>query len=51
MLSRLRNSEEFVRLNSRAAFVVENFGVVGASTGEEMQSLYAGYGQIAAELG
>ena len=49
-LSRLRTSEDFVRLNTRAGLVVNNFGVVGAFIGEEMQQLFASYQQHATEL-
>jgi hypothetical protein len=36
-LNRVRDSDEFHRLNSRAALIVENFGVVRALVGEELQ--------------
>jgi hypothetical protein len=50
-LARLRNTEEFQRLNARASFVVENFGVVSAWTGNEMQQLFGLFGSMAAEFG
>jgi hypothetical protein len=40
-LARVRISDEFVRLNLRAQLVVENFGVVGATTGDAIQSQMA----------
>ena len=49
-LARLRISEEFNRINLRAQLVVQNLGVVGASTGQEMQQLFAMFGQFAQEL-
>jgi hypothetical protein len=50
-ISRLRDSEELNRLNTRAAMVVENFGVVGASTGAELERLFGDFGSLIAELG
>jgi hypothetical protein len=50
-LARICNSEEFVRLNARASFVVENFGVVRAWTGDAMQQLFGIFGSMAAEFG
>lgn len=50
-LARLLVNEEFVRLNTRAQLVVENFGVVLAHTGEDLQRLFADFGQQAAALG
>ena len=35
-LSRLRASDDFLRITTRAQLIVENFGVVSASTGEEL---------------
>ena len=49
-LAQLRVSEEFQRLNGRAQLVVTNFGVVGATTGEALNQLFAQFGQNAAEL-
>jgi hypothetical protein len=49
-LSRLRVDPEFVRLNGRAQLVVQNFGVVAAWTGQELQRLFQEFGQDAAEL-
>jgi hypothetical protein len=49
-LSRLRVDQEFVGLNTRAQLVVENFGVVGATFGAELQALFADFEKAAAEL-
>ena len=49
-LARVRVSEEFQRLNTRAQLVVTNFGVVGAVTGEALTAQFAQFGQYAAEL-
>lgn len=49
-LSRLRYSEEFVRFDTRASLVVENFGVVMAFTGQELNRQFAEFGQQAATL-
>ena len=49
-LSRLRTSEEFVRLNTRAGLVVDRFGVVSAFAGEDLNRLFADFGQQATEL-
>jgi hypothetical protein len=49
-LANLRLSEEFIRLNARAQTVVENFGVVGASTGSNLEQLFGYFGELAAEL-
>jgi|SRR5919199_6241330 hypothetical protein len=49
-LARLRTSEEFMRLTTRAQLVVERFGVTAAVYGQELQSLFADFGKHAAEL-
>ena len=49
-LNRLRHSEEFLRLNARAAFIIDGFGVVGAYIGEELQRNFAGYQSDTADL-
>ena len=49
-LNALRTSEEFLRLNNRAALVVNNLGVINAFIGEELQRLFADFGAQAAEL-
>ena len=49
-LSRLRYSEEFLRLNNRASLVVENLGVVGAFIGEELNRLFADFQTQTADL-
>ncbi|MBV9328221.1 MAG: hypothetical protein JO352_31275 [Chloroflexi bacterium] len=50
-LARLRVSNEFIALNTRAQMVVENFGVAGAFVGEGLQALFADFGKQAAALG
>lgn len=49
-LERLRYSPEFLRLNTRALQVVENFGVVAGFVGEELDSQFAEFQQAATEL-
>ena len=49
-LNALRSSEEFLRLNNRAVQVVDNFGVVTAFLGEELQRLFADFQTQASEL-
>ena len=49
-LNQLRHSEEFLRLNARAGFIIDSFGVVGADVGEEVQRLYANFPQYTADL-
>jgi hypothetical protein len=49
-LARLRATDEFIALNTRAQMVVENFGVAGGFIGEGLQSLYADFGKQAAAL-
>ncbi len=49
-LNTLRTSEEFLRLNNRAALVVDNLGVINAFIGEELQHLFADFGTQASEL-
>ena len=50
-LNALRTSEEFLHLNVRAGLIVDNFGVITAFIGEEMQRLFADFRTQAAELG
>ena len=50
-LNAIRTSEEFLRLNNRAALIVDNFGVITAFIGEELQRQFADFGAQAAELG
>ena len=50
-LDRLRHSAEWIRLNTRATMVVDNFGVVGAYVGEDLQRLFGVFGEVAAERG
>ncbi|HLJ69235.1 MAG TPA: hypothetical protein VKX16_17915 [Chloroflexota bacterium] len=49
-LSRVRYSDEFIRLNARAALVVQNFGVVMAFTGDELTRQFRTFGEQAADL-
>ena len=49
-LNTLRNSEEFLSLNNRAALVVNNLGIINAFIGEELQRLFANFGTQAAQL-
>lgn len=49
-LAHLRMSSEFIRINARAQAVVQHFGVVGASTGQELQQLFAMFEQISQDL-
>jgi hypothetical protein len=50
-LARVRMSEEFERLSTRAGLVVEGFGVIGATTGEGVDRLMTLYQAQLAELG
>lgn len=50
-LSSLRFSEEFQRINAKAALVVEHFGVVDAHIGEDLQQVFDRFGKLASELG
>jgi hypothetical protein len=50
-LNALRSSEEFIRLTNRAIQIVDNFGIITAYIGEELQRLFADFGAQAAELG
>ena len=50
-LNAIRTSEEFLRLNNRAALIVDNFGVITAFIGEELQRQFADFGAQASELG
>jgi hypothetical protein len=49
-LNALRTSEEFLSFNNRAALVVNNFGVINAFIGEELQRLFADFGTQASQL-
>ena len=50
-LARLQIDLDFIRLTNRAQIVVQDFGVVFASTGDEMQGLFEQFGQNIQELG
>ena len=49
-LARLRASDEFIGLNTRALLVVENYGVAGGFVGEGLQTLFADFGKQSAAL-
>ncbi|MCA1646864.1 MAG: hypothetical protein LC797_15865 [Chloroflexi bacterium] len=49
-LNRLRYSQEWMRLNDRAQTVVDDFGVVSAFIGEDLQRLYAGFQSNTSDL-
>jgi len=49
-LARLRTSQEFIDLTTRAQLVVERFGVAGAFVGEELQRLFEDFGKQAGAL-
>src|SRR5579872_5262436 len=40
-LAQIRTTDEFIRINGRARFAVQNFGVVSGVTGGELQRLFA----------
>ena len=49
-LSRLRYSDEWVRLTDRANTVVDRLGIVSAYIGEDMQRLFANYQSNTSDL-
>jgi hypothetical protein len=49
-LARLRASDEFIALTTRAQLVVDNVGITGAFVGDGLQRLFADFGQQAAAL-
>ena len=50
-LSALQSNEEFMRLSNRAALIVDNFGIINAYIGEELQRVLADFGPLVNELG
>ncbi len=50
-LSEMRFGEEFQQLINKATLVVENFGVIDAHIGEDMQRGYEQYQQAVREIG
>ena len=50
-LDALRRNEEWLGMNARALMVVQNFGVVTARTGTELEALFKQFGEVMAELG
>ena len=49
-LNALRTNEEFLRLNNRAAQVVDDLGIITAFIGEELQRQFADFQTQASEL-
>ena len=49
-LARIRTSDEFARLNLRAALITERFGVVGAQLGERVATQLGIYNEQLEEL-
>jgi hypothetical protein len=49
-LAALRVNDEFVRISTRAAMIVEGFGVVGAALGAGLQDAVATYQEAVSEL-
>ncbi len=49
-LAQLRVDDEFVRLSTRAALIVEGLGVIGATLGDGLQDSVATYQQAISEL-
>lgn len=49
-LGRVRTSDEFMRMNTRAVLVVQHFGVVGGLIGEDLIRQYADFAAQATEL-
>jgi hypothetical protein len=49
-LSRVRNSDELLRMVNRGAMVVDNVGVIGARIGENLQKFMATYESSVADL-
>ena len=49
-LAQLRVDDEFVRLSTRAALIVEGLGVVGAALGDGLEDAVSTYQQAISEL-
>jgi hypothetical protein len=49
-LSRIRTSEEFVRLTTRSGLITEGFGVIGAVLGEQVGTLMGVYNEQLEDL-
>jgi hypothetical protein len=49
-LARIRGSEEFIALTTRAQLLVDDIGIVGAFVGDNLQSLFADFGRQIATL-
>jgi hypothetical protein len=50
-LNRIRYEDDFQRMSVRAQVVVENFGVIGAITGEQLNKHMAWFAEAANEVG
>jgi hypothetical protein len=50
-LNRIRYEDDFQRMTVRAQVVVENFGVIGAITGEQLNKHMAWFAEAAKEVG
>ena len=50
-LNRIRYEDEFQRMTVRAQVVVENFGVIGAITGDQLNKHMAWYAEAAKDAG
>ncbi len=50
-LNNLRFSDEFQRINAKAALVVEHYGVVDAHIGEDLQRGFEQFSKLAREIG
>jgi hypothetical protein len=50
-LNRIRIEDDFQRLSVRAQVVVQNFGVVGAITGEQLNKHMAWFAEAAKQIG
>ena len=49
-LEQVRYSDEFLRLNTRAILVVQNYGVVTGFSGAAIQSIFTNFEEEAADL-
>ena len=50
-LNKIRYEDDFQRMTVRAQVVVENFGVIGAITGEQLNKHMAWFAEAAKEVG
>ena len=49
-LSRIRTSDEFIRLTTRAGLITEGLGVIGATLGEQVGALMGVYNEQVEDL-